>query len=163
LTLGIHFGNRIFFEETSHESRIERRSDLDDLLVSEPADPTVAVVKPEAILSGGKRMQFNYGPIAAHKGVLYLQLRTLRQDVIEFLESVSAKIRFAVVVTGKRMSPLDSPVNIIRNMGEKVSPVTAFKMFENIANPRQIHGHSKLLCSLEFFVKRRVNINPEFS
>jgi hypothetical protein len=31
---------------------------------------------------------------------------------------VGKKIRFAVVVTGKRMSSLNDPIDIVRNMGK---------------------------------------------
>jgi len=123
-------------EEAGHESRIQIRSDLNDLFAFEPANPTVSVVKSKAILRGSKGMQFNNGPVPAHQGMLYVQLSALRQHLAKFVKSVGEKIRFAVVVPRKRMSSLDDPINVIRNVSEKLIFVAGFKVLKNILNVR---------------------------
>jgi hypothetical protein len=62
------------FEQARHESRTEICPDLDDLVVSEPANPTVAVIEPEAILRGGKGVQLHYGPVPTHQCMLYMKV-----------------------------------------------------------------------------------------
>jgi hypothetical protein len=44
---------------------------------------------------------------------------------------VGQKIRFAVVITGKRMSSLDDPINVVRNVGKGFTSVVSFKASEN--------------------------------
>ena len=81
-------------------------------------------------------MQFNNGPVPSRQRVLYVQLRALGQDLVKFFESVRQKIRFAVVVTGKRMSSLDDPIHVVRDVSKERASVATFKVFENIANLR---------------------------
>jgi hypothetical protein len=64
--------------------------------------------------------------------------RALRQDLRKFFESVSQKMGFPVVMTCKRMSSLDDPINVIRNVAKELTSVASFKARENIANLR--HG-----------------------
>jgi hypothetical protein len=114
----LYFGNRFLFEESSHERRIEIGPYLNYFVVLEPANPTVTVIKLEAILRGGKRVQFNHGPVVTHQRMLHVQLRALWQDLVKFFKSMGKKIRFAVVVAGKRMSSLNDPIDIVRDMGK---------------------------------------------
>jgi hypothetical protein len=123
-------------EEAGYEGRIQIRSDLNDLFVFEPANPTVAVVKSEAILRGSKGMQFNDGPVPAHQCMLYVQLSALRQHLAKFFKSVREKIRLAVIVPRERMSSLDDPINVIRNVSEKLIFLAGFKIHKNILNVR---------------------------
>jgi hypothetical protein len=74
-----------------------------------------------------------------------VQLRALRQDLRKFFESVDQKIRFAMVMTGQRMSSLDDPINVVRNVSKKFTSVAGFKAFKNIANLRKSYGHWNLL------------------
>jgi hypothetical protein len=69
--------------------------------------------------------------------MLYVKLRALRQDLRKFFESVGQKMRFAVVMTCKRMSSLDDPINVVRNVGKEFTSVASFKALENIANLRK--------------------------
>jgi hypothetical protein len=82
------FPNGVFFKEAGDQSRIQICPDLNDLVPFEPANPTVPVVKSEAILRGSEGMQFNNGPVPARQRVFYVQLRALRQDLVKFFESV---------------------------------------------------------------------------
>jgi hypothetical protein len=59
--------NWVLLEKSSPQSGIEICSHLNDLVSAEPANPTVSVVEPEAILGGRKRMQFNYRPVPTHQ------------------------------------------------------------------------------------------------
>jgi len=42
-----------------------------------------------------------------------------------------------VVMTGKWMSPLDDPVDVLRNVGKERASITSFKVFENSLNVRK--------------------------
>jgi hypothetical protein len=83
------------------------------------------------------RVQLHYGQVTIRQRVLYVQMRALLQDLREFFLSVSQKIRFAVVMTCKRMSSLDDPINVVRNVGKEFTSVAGFKSVENIANLRK--------------------------
>ena len=48
----------------------------------------------------------------------------------KLFESVGQKIRLTVVMTGKWMSPLDDPVDVLRNVGKERASITSFKVFE---------------------------------
>jgi hypothetical protein len=65
-------------KESSHQGGIEVRPDLNDLVAAEPANPTVPVVEPEAVLRGGEGMQFNYRPVSTHERMLHVKFCTLR-------------------------------------------------------------------------------------
>ena len=53
-----------------------------------------------------------------------------------------------------RVSSLCRPIDIVRNMGKKLSPVAGFQILENIANLRQIRWHLRLFRFRGFFVNR---------
>jgi hypothetical protein len=145
-------GNWVLFEEASHESRIEISPDLDDLAVSEPANPAVAVIKPEAILRGGEGVQLHDGPVPTHQGVFHLQLRALRQDLRKLLERVAQKIRLAAVTTSKRMRSLDGPIYVVRNVGKEFISVAVLKSLEDFANLVECNRHPDVSSAVIEFV-----------
>ena len=59
--------------------------------------------------------------------MLYVKLRALRQGLRAFFETVSRKIRFAVVMTCKWMSSRDDPINVVRNVAKKLTSVASFR------------------------------------
>jgi len=61
----------------------------------------------------------------------------LRQDLRKLFESVGHELRLTVVMTGKWMSPLDDPVDVLRNVGKERASITSFKVFENSLNVRK--------------------------
>ncbi len=79
-------------------------------------------------------MQLNDRPIARHQHMLCVKLSAVWQDLRKFVKGVRQKIRFGVVMTGKRMSAFNCPINIIGNVRKESSTVTALKRFEDVAN-----------------------------
>jgi hypothetical protein len=79
--------------------------------------------------------------------MLQVQLRALRQNLVPFFERVRHKIPLAVIMTGKGMSSLDSPIHIVCNVGEERRSVAGFKVSENIAELLKSWWHFDLLFS----------------
>ena len=79
-------------------------------------------------------MQLNDRPIARHQHMLRMKLSAVRQDLRKFVKGVRQKIRFGVVMTGKRMGAFNRPINIVGNVREEFSTVTALKRIEDVAN-----------------------------
>ena len=101
--------DRILIEEASHERGIEIRSHLDNPALHKSAYPAISVVKPEPVLGGGGRAQFNHRPVAAHERVLYMQLRAERQNFSELFNGRSEKLSLGVIVAGKGSEPSTVP------------------------------------------------------
>ncbi len=70
--------NRILFEQTSNESRIEVGSYFYNPAVGESAKPAVPVIEPEPVLRGGLGMQLHHGPVFTYERMFHVQLRALR-------------------------------------------------------------------------------------
>jgi hypothetical protein len=82
-------------------------------------------------------MQFNYRPVPTHQRVLHVKLSALWQDLRKLFERVGYEIRLTVVMTGKRMSPLDGPVDVVGNVGKERASIPSLKVFENSLNVRK--------------------------
>ena len=64
--------------------------------------------------------------------MLHVKLRASRQDLSKFFERVGQKIRFAMVMACKRMSSLDDPVDVVRNMRKEFASVAGLESLKNI-------------------------------
>ena len=63
-----------------------------------------------------------------------MKLCALWQHLRKFFESVGHEICFATVVTRKRMSSLDRPIDVLCNVGKESAAIARLKVFKNVAN-----------------------------
>ena len=104
---------RILLEEPCHASRIKVSTDSGDLARGQSTNPAIAVVEPEPIACGGKGAQLHDGTIAANQRMLDTELRTVREDLVELIESVCAKFHLIPVVPGQWMRAFYSPIHVV--------------------------------------------------
>lgn len=129
-----YYLNRVLLEQTSHESRIKVGTDCHDPAVSKSANPAVPVVKREPVLCGSFGMQFHHRPVIAYQKMLYVQLGALRQNLRQPVKGMCEKISFRVIVPGKRVCPLDNPVDIVGDMLEESFAITRFEIPKDLVN-----------------------------
>lgn len=66
--------------------------------------------------------------------MFYVQLGALRQNLRQLVKGMCEKIGFRVVVAGKRVRPLDNPVDIVRDMLEEPFTIARFEIPKNLVN-----------------------------
>jgi hypothetical protein len=66
------------------------------------------------------------------------KLRAPREYLAEFVEGVCAKVRPALIVAGKWVRPLYSPVHVVVHMLKEGSAVAALKSLEDFANTSSV-------------------------
>jgi hypothetical protein len=66
--------------------------------------------------------------------MLYVQLGALRQNLRQLVKGMCEKISFRVIVPGKRVCPLDNPVDIVGDMLEEPFAITRFEIPKDLMN-----------------------------
>jgi hypothetical protein len=66
--------------------------------------------------------------------MLYVQLGALRQNLRQLFKGMCEKISFRVIVPGKRVCPLDNPVDIVGDMLEEPFAITRFEIPKDLLN-----------------------------
>jgi hypothetical protein len=79
-------------------------------------------------------MQFHHRPVIAYQKMFYVQLGALRQNLRQLVKGMCEKISFRVIVPGKRVCPLDNPVDILGDMLEEPFTITRFEILKDLAN-----------------------------
>jgi hypothetical protein len=126
--------NWILLEKASNEGGIEIRSNLNDRAIHKAAYPTVPVVEPEPVLSGGVRTELDNRPVTTDEYMFHMQLGALGQNLLQLFKCMCEELRLAVIVTGKRMRSLNDPVHVHQDMIEEPFTISGFQIFENFAN-----------------------------
>jgi hypothetical protein len=66
--------------------------------------------------------------------MFHVQLGALRQDLRQLVKGMGEKIRFRVIVPGKRVCPLDNPVDVVGDMFEKPFAIARFEILKDLVN-----------------------------
>src|SRR4029077_19156391 len=66
--------------------------------------------------------------------MLYVQLGALRQNLRQLVKGMCEKISFRVIVPGKRVCPLDNPVDILGDVLEEPFSITRFEIPKDLVN-----------------------------
>lgn len=66
--------------------------------------------------------------------MLDLQLRTIWEHFSELGERARNEVRLRLIVTGQGMRTLHDPINVIGDVRQEFSTVTAFQAIENLTN-----------------------------
>src|SRR5271163_4348930 len=66
--------------------------------------------------------------------MFHMQLRALWQNLCQLFKGMYEELGLAVIVTGKRMRPLDNPVHVVRHMIEEPFAISRFQISENLVN-----------------------------
>ena len=63
-----------------------------------------------------------------------MQLGAFRQHLRELVKGMGEKLSFRVIVPGKRVGPLNNPVDLVGDMLEKPFAITRFEIPKDLAN-----------------------------
>ena len=99
--------------------------------------------------------------------MLYVQLGAPRQNLCQLVKGMCEKIGFRVIVPGKRVCPLDNPVDIVGNMFEEPFAITRFEIPKDLVNisggqPLRIRngGHVRNYLAMAGFTRPAPGFDP---
>lgn len=126
--------DRIFRKEPGHHRGVQIGADPVDDLAVEMNEPAIAIVETKSVPGGGKRMQFDDGPVVLDQDMLHHELRALRQHFVQPGERAGDEVGLGMIMAGQRVRAFDRPVDVVVDVVEECSTVTVLEIFEQVSN-----------------------------